>query len=280
MPLKVSRAALGRWRALSPVYDPRSPRDKRRTAIARGSAGIFMVSQKLTIVALTSGGGIKEAFGMYRHGEILTPSHRSVTTQALPVPTGPIIDIYPSFDRPQPKKPARRAARPARPLSPPLALAGTRHRGGDQRNHRPSRPDRRCGTELGTGLFRRRPPGCRRQPSSWRCSRHRRLRPRRALDFDSGRGREHRRSAAGTADDRALPTRRQRPDSRKPGRSSPAWRSSTPAPPIASPPKSSTRPRRVMTSRFGSAAVRRKSSTFSRSLERAHPAATRSGRPL
>jgi hypothetical protein len=53
---------------------------------------------------------------MYRHGEILTPSHRSVTVQSLPVPTGPIIDIYPSFDRPQPKKPARRAARPARPF--------------------------------------------------------------------------------------------------------------------------------------------------------------------
>ena len=53
---------------------------------------------------------------MYRHGEILAPSHRSVTVQSLPVPTGPIIDIYPSFDRPQPKKPARRAPRPARPL--------------------------------------------------------------------------------------------------------------------------------------------------------------------
>jgi len=62
---------------------------------------------------------------MYQTGEILAPSHPSSSPSraiARPVPTGPIIDIYPNFDQPKPRTAKRRAKRPARPF-PRLLLS-------------------------------------------------------------------------------------------------------------------------------------------------------------
>jgi len=62
---------------------------------------------------------------MYRTGEILAPSHPSSSpSRAIgrPVPVGPIIDIYPNFDRPKPRTVPRRTGKPARPF-PKLLLS-------------------------------------------------------------------------------------------------------------------------------------------------------------
>jgi hypothetical protein len=70
---------------------------------------------------------------MYRHGEILAPSSAVASQRLLarpaarPAANGPIIDLYPGFDRPAPKTQPR-AKKPARPfpfvwLSSALLLA-------------------------------------------------------------------------------------------------------------------------------------------------------------
>jgi hypothetical protein len=53
---------------------------------------------------------------MYRNGEILGPSASAQPMRALPAPSGPIIDIYPGFDQPQPRS-RTRSAKPRRPIS-------------------------------------------------------------------------------------------------------------------------------------------------------------------